>query len=1344
MTNVYTNLHIHNDKYIIYSPKHNVIVGRNGSGKSNFFDAIQFVLLGPKFVNLRQEDRQHLLHEGAGSSVMAAYVEIIFDNSDGRLSVDSDEVVIRRTVGHKKDEFFLNRKRVQKTEIQNLLESAGFSKSNPYYIVQQGKVANICTMKDTDRLNLLKEVAGTNVYEERRTESLKILQDTSSKQQQIEEVLQFIDDRLTELQGEKEELIEFDSLDKQRRALEYTVYDQELSIATTRLEQIEITREEEQLRHTTLHSDLRSIQDELALQEEQLLASKSTLDRLIQRQESQSIEIKGSIKRRSELEVQLQEAEIATQVSKNEKSLYTSQLNEINELIVACEDELESKIDPVYLSKQTKLAEYQQQISQFKHRIDALYGKQGRGRQFSTKKERDAFLQSQITILESEISTKAALIAKMKKDIEQEDNKLKKEDDFLSKAESESIARINRYKDLKAIINDKVIHRNQLQDQRKSSWRDLEMMQEKIQDTKQELEKGKNQLSMTLPRTVSNGLVTVEKIAAEKKITGYYGPLIDNIVLKNDAFRTAVEVAAGNSLFHVIVDTDVTAAYLMEELEKRKAGRLTFLPLNRLKKNVEIQYPDSNDVRPLIDVAIEYDEEFEPAIKHVFGKKLLARDLETAAHFSKVFQLDAITKEGDVVTRSGSFEGGYHDERASKIAAIQKIRNATSSMNEYMSQEMMHKSQSESIDNQVNELLRELQKLESERDHIRSNGEQLSIELSNRSKLLQVAQIALTSRSDGLNELNKEVQLAKEQVTEYKQEQKAPLLNNLNEAEKKELDTLSTDSKAIQSSIESLESELLTISSRREQLKADLNNNLLKRKEEVTVKLAAPGGSSGSKDYIAELETLKLEKEHLLSSLTSLENEMDSIVSNVDVKKSEVAAIEKAIEAIHEHERSAVEDVNEATKMQDKLLNKRTILIETLQQKQQLIRELGTLPRKELAEFKDYNEKELYKLLKVVNEKLKKYAGVNKKALDQYISFNEQREQLISRKEELTSDNSSIQNLVDSLDAKREEAILRTFRGVSHHFQEVFSELVPGGVGVLIMRTTADLMEESLQQQQGLTPVIPTQTGSSSDQLTQQSIATFQGVQVRVTFAGSGQQFEMTQLSGGQKALVALAIIFAIQRCDPAPFYLFDEIDQALDANYRAAVARLIQKQVSSPDAPAQFITTTFRPELVAVANKWYGIALMNKVSNIIPLAKQEAQNFVTSLMHEESVGKVNKVPAYIEEGNEEGEEEEEVDGDGDDHKDDDVEIESGGDDDDEVDDEGIQVLSELADVSVDDKSKKVSSSKKMSSSSSVAAVASDGESEEESEEENIYDKVKKKSSSRSSKKRGGKRKIVQ
>lgn len=152
--------------------------------------------------------------------------------------------------------------------------------------------------------------------------------------------------------------------------------------------------------------------------------------------------------------------------------------------------------------------------------------------------------------------------------------------------------------------------RNGLQEERKSCWRQLEVFQEQLQEAKQELERGKQQLNSSLPRSITQGLATVERIAEEKGMKGYYGPLIDNIRLKTDAYRTAVEVAAGNSLFHVIVDTDTTAAYLMKELERRKAGRLTFLPLNRLR-NPEVQYPESTDVRSLTLVALEYEAEFE-------------------------------------------------------------------------------------------------------------------------------------------------------------------------------------------------------------------------------------------------------------------------------------------------------------------------------------------------------------------------------------------------------------------------------------------------------------------------------------------------------------------------------------------------------------------------------------------------------------------------------------------------------------------------------------------------------------------------------------------------------------
>ena len=136
--------------------------------------AIQFVL-SDEFNHLRPEQRQALLHEGTGPRVISAYVEIIFDNSDNRLPIDKKEVSLRRVIGSKKDQYFLSKKMVTKADVVNLLESAGFSRSNPYYIVKQGKINQMATAPDSHRLKLLREVAGTRVYDERKAESEAIM-----------------------------------------------------------------------------------------------------------------------------------------------------------------------------------------------------------------------------------------------------------------------------------------------------------------------------------------------------------------------------------------------------------------------------------------------------------------------------------------------------------------------------------------------------------------------------------------------------------------------------------------------------------------------------------------------------------------------------------------------------------------------------------------------------------------------------------------------------------------------------------------------------------------------------------------------------------------------------------------------------------------------------------------------------------------------------------------------------------------------------------------------------------------------------------------------------------------
>ena len=239
------------------------------------------------------------------------------------------------------------------------------------------------------------------------------------------------------------------------------------------------------------------------------------------------------------------------------------------------------------------------------------------------------------------------------------------------------------------------------------------------------------------------------------------------------------------------------------------------------------------------------------------------------------------------------------------------------------------------------------------------------------------------------------------------------------------------------------------------------------------------------------------------------------------------------------------------------------------------IRRLGSLPKDAFDADRTQSSKQLMATIAKCQQELQGLTHVNKKALDQYVNFADQRALLLDRRRELDEGATAIEDLIRTLDAKKDEAIDRTFRGVSKHFADVFSELVPDGEAKLVMvkRPVAEA---------------PSQSSASSLSV---DAGPFVGVQVAVQFPGAAAahaHVSMNQLSGGQKALVALALVFAIQRCDPAPFYLFDEIDAALDANHRAAVAALVKRQAAAEDAPAQFITTTFRPEFVTIQRRAY------------------------------------------------------------------------------------------------------------------------------------------------------------
>jgi len=331
---------------------------------------------------------------------------------------------------------------------------------------------------------------------------------------------------------------------------------------------------------------------------------------------------------------------------------------------------------------------------------------------------------------------------------------------------------------------------------------------------------------------------------------------------------------------------------------------------------------------------------------------------------------------------------------------------------------------------------------------------------------------------------------------------------------------------------------------------------------------------------ISNIDQLQEEQAKINSMLNENKIQLETNSKITTEKNKALTDLKKKTEQLKTQELEHSHRLQDESKNMEKILNQRSLYLQKREECLRKIRELGSLPADAFEEHKTKTIKELMILLHKCNEKLKGFVNVNKKAYDQYINFTEQHDQLVTRKKELDQGIASIKELIQTLDHRKDEVIKLTFKQVTKYFSEVFTELVPGGNAALLMQRGQDGTEEE-----------------------EGEIGQYLGVQIRVSFTGEGDVKFMQQLSGGQKSLVALALIFAIQRCDPAPFYLFDEIDAALDTAHQVAVAQMIKRQSEK----AQFITTTFKPALVQQANKFYFISLQNKVSTIRVVTQDEA-----------------------------------------------------------------------------------------------------------------------------------------
>ncbi|KAM0824392.1 hypothetical protein ACQ4PT_070229 [Festuca glaucescens] len=456
-----------------------------------------------------------------------------------------------------------------------------------------------------------------------------------------------------------------------------------------------------------------------------------------------------------------------------------------------------------------------------------------------------------------------------------------------------------------------------------------------------------------------------------------------------------------------------------------------------------------------------------------------------------------------------------------------------------------------------------IQQMDAERDHAKSELEQFKVDITSAMKQMGALEKALGKKEKSLDNIRNQIEQIQSGITMKNDEMGTELIDQLTLEERDLLSRLNPEITGLKEKFLSCKNSRIEIETRKEELETNLSTNLMRRQKELEAIISSADSKTLPVEVESKEQELKQSKRTLDEATTVLKANVDAI-NNFTKKMEQLKRQRDDLKAL---EAKLEQTVQDGAKDLEQLMNSRTVHLAKQDECMKKIRDLGSLPADAFEAYKRKNKKQLQKLLYDCNEQLKQFSHVNQKALDQYVNFTEQREQLQRRRAELDAGDEKIRELISVLDQRKDESIERTFKGVAKHFREVFAELVQGGHGYLVM------------------------------------------MKKKVSFTGKGETQSMKQLSGGQKTVVALTLIFAIQRCDPAPFYLFDEIDAALDPQYRTAVGSVVRRLADSADT--QFIATTFRPEILKVADKIYGVTHKNRVSYINVVSKEQAMDFI-------------------------------------------------------------------------------------------------------------------------------------
>jgi len=1141
------------------------IVGPNGSGKSNVADAVRWVLGEQRIRQLRGASMQDVIFSGTELRKPQgfAYVAITLDNSDHQLSIDYDEVTVsRRLYRSGESEYMINGSACRLKDINELFYDTGIGKEG-YSIIGQGQIDKILSGKPDERRELFDEAAGIVKYKRRKAIAQKKLEDEKASLVRVSDILSELEKQVGPLERQS------------KAAREYLQLKEKLKICDANqflldTEHIQGQLAETGKKKTLLEGDLeesRKKSETVRQEYDQLETAIRQLEGAIEQERNRLNQVsmeKNTLEGRiSVLKEQIHTEEMNEEHLKNRREVISQDLTAKEEHLVSYEKErthLESQntegLERLEEAKK-EVQNQEEEIRELEALIDASKAEIIRclneKAELAARQQRYEAMLEQVNLRRSEVSQK---LLRFKSDESVQEERISQENERLSLVKKE--------------LEEKQFAAQEAEDAMTEADKEVRRLNRRLNDTQQEYHMAHTRLESLrnlAERYDGYGNSIRRVMEVRDRIHGIHGVVAD-LIATRQSYETAIETALGGSIQNIVTDSETTAKQLIEYLKKNKYGRATFLPLTSIGNGQAFPKPEALKEKGVIGLAsdlVETKEEYQGLVRYLLGRVVVASDIDAAIALAKKYRysLRIVTLEGELLSPGGSMTGGAFKNSSNLLGRrreIEELEQACSlhlkqaeimqtelSLAEAMVQEKKDETQTlkaaaQKLALEENTLRVTISRLEEKKDEIAESS--LDLVREHGQLEIQVREI-----SESRQNLSEDTKKLKSQSSEA--EKRVGETSKLLENARIRRDGSSEILSGLQLSQASLSQKLDFIRENQQRIRMECK----KLKEEFA---ALESGSGDSKEAVAKKEEEIRQIYAQIEASVHQTAAYESAISHKTIQKEDTARKQRELFSVREEISARIteldKDMFRLQSQEEKLSERLEAGVSYLWSEYEMTAaEAQTLKKDTFVSLPG-----LQRQIEELKARIRGLGSINVNAIEDYREVSERYNFMKNQHEDLVAAQAELEKIILELDTGMRRQFKEKFSEIRAEFDRVFKELFGGGRGTLELMEEEDILEA--------------------------------GIQIIAQPPGKKLQ-NMMQLSGGEKALTAISLLFAIQNLKPSPFCLLDEIEAALDDSNVDRFAGYLHKLTKN----TQFIVITHRRGTMMSADRLYGITMQEK-----------------------------------------------------------------------------------------------------------------------------------------------------